>query len=58
MPLRPDLLADLYDFYLRAAVELRYITLLECRELRRLRDVFGIGTDDLEQIREALVSRN
>ena len=56
--MRPDLLSELYDCYLRAAVELRYITLLESRELRRLRQTFGIHLDDLEQIRESVLSRN
>ena len=56
--MRPDLLSELYECYLRAAVELRCITLMESRELRHLRRLFGIHPDDLEQIREGLLSRN
>jgi hypothetical protein len=58
MPLPPDLLEDLYNLYLRAAVELRQITCLEQEQLRRLRRLFGIHATDLEQIRESLLSRN
>ena len=56
--MRPDLLSELYDCYLRVAVELRYITLMECLELRRLRQMFGVHLDHLEQIRDSLLSRN
>jgi hypothetical protein len=58
MPLPPDLLANLYDLYLRAAVELRQITLLELEDLCRLKSLFGIDPADVEQIRESLLNRN
>ena len=52
------LLVDIYELYLRAAVELRQITGLERDELHHLRILFGIQRSDLEQIRESLVSLN
>jgi hypothetical protein len=58
MPLPPELLAEIYDLYLGAAVELRQITCLERDQLRRLRLVLGICPTDVEQIRESLVSPN
>jgi hypothetical protein len=58
VPFSADLLVDLYDLYLRAAVELRQITLVELDELRHMRRLFGVHTTDLAQIREALVTRN
>jgi len=58
MPLPPELLAEIYDLYLGAAVELRHITCVERDQLRRLGLAFGIGPTDMEQIRESLVSPN
>ncbi|HYP13618.1 MAG TPA: hypothetical protein VEQ63_06825 [Bryobacteraceae bacterium] len=58
MPFDQDLATDLYDLYLRAAVELRQITFGESDELRCLRRFLGIRTVDLEQLRSALVVRN
>ena len=54
----PELLADIYELYLRAAVELRQITGVERDELHHLRILFGIQGTDLEHIRESLVSLN
>lgn len=58
MPLEEDLATDLYDLYLRAAVELRQITFFESDQLRDLRRFLGIRTVDLERIRAALVVQN
>jgi hypothetical protein len=58
MPLPIDLLADIYDLYVRAAVELRQITFLESNELRHLRRIFGVHMADLEQIRQILMTKN
>jgi hypothetical protein len=58
VPFSADLLVDLHDLYLRAAVELRQITLVELDELRHIRRLFGVHDTDLAQIRETLVSRN
>jgi hypothetical protein len=58
MPLPVDLLTDIYDVYVRAAVELRQITWLESDELRHLREITGLHTADVEQIRQALIVNN
>ena len=58
MPLPIELLADIYDMYLRAAVEQRLITCLEFDELRHLCRVFGVHTADIEQIRQVLITKN
>lgn len=58
MHLQPDFVTDLYDVYLRAAVELRQITFLESNDLRYLGRSFGIQIADLEQLRSALVVLN
>ena len=51
-------MADIYDLYVRAAVELRQITWLESSELRHLREVTGLHTADVEQIRQVLIVNN
>ena len=58
MPLPVDLMSDIYDLYIRAAVELRQITWLESSELRHLRQVTGLRTADVEQIRQVLIVNN
>ena len=58
MPLPIELLTDFYDVYLRAAVEQRLITCLECDELRHLRRLFGVHLTDVEQIRQVLIIKN
>ena len=58
MALPIELLTDFYDVYLRAAVEQRLITCLECDELRHLRRLFGVHLTDVEQIRQVLIIKN
>jgi hypothetical protein len=58
VPPRDDLPAELYDFYLRAAVEVRQITTIESDELRYLIRLFGIHSCDLEKLRNILISSN
>lgn len=58
MPPRDDLPAELYDFYLRAAVEVRQITPVESDELRYLTSLFGVHSADLEKLRSILISPN
>ena len=58
MPLPLELLTDIYDLYLRAAVEQRLITCVEFDELRHLYRVFGLHTADIEQIRQVLITKN
>jgi hypothetical protein len=58
VPPRDDLPAELYDFYLRAAVEVRQITTIECDELRYLTRLFGVHLCDLEKVRNILISPN
>ena len=53
-----ELMADIYDVYVRAAVELRQITWLESDELRYLREITGLHKADVEQIRQALIVNN
>jgi hypothetical protein len=58
VPPRDDLPAELYDLYLRAAVEVRQITPIESDELRYLTRLFGVHSCDLDKIREILVTSN
>jgi hypothetical protein len=58
MPVPVDLMAEIYELYVRAAVELRQITWLESNELRHLRQIAGVHTADIEQIRQVLIVNN
>jgi hypothetical protein len=58
MPVPPELFADLYDLYLRAAVELGHITFIESDELRYLRRIFGLHLADVEEIRQTFITTN